>query len=308
MEKVASIKEKWLKSEIEKLMSQGKSKALIAHELEMQPQQLNNILNGKGGISDKFIDKFAQTFGINEIYLSSNDSDDKETWTERLGHFFNKISGETEMTKELRMEVFFRLKQIAINENKDVDNDPIWKQALKVSSYEVAYKWFHFLTKDSAFKYSYDWVLTGEGHMLLSPKELDPTRHGKVLPLIPYEAFAGYGEFQYSDLPIENFYTINEFNTADFLIRVKGDSMYPKYNGGDILACKRIEEITFWQWNKVYAICTKNQGVLIKRVKEYKGNAAFITLVSENPNYEPFEIHEDEIVDVAIVLGAIILE
>ena len=129
-----------------------------------------------------------------------------------------------------------------------------------------------------------------------------------MLPLIPYEAFAGYGEFQYSDMPVENFYTVNEFNSADFLIRVKGDSMYPKYNGGDILACKRIEEITFWQWNKIYAICTKNQGILIKRVKEYKGNPAFITLVSENPEYSPFEIHEDEIVDVALVLGAIILE
>lgn len=132
--------------------------------------------------------------------------------------------------------------------------------------------------------------------------------HPKVIPLIPYDAFAGYGEFAYSDLPIENFYTIDEFNTADFMLRVKGDSMYPKYNSGDLIACKKINEITFWQWHRIYAIYTKNQGILIKRVEEFKENPAYITLVSENPKYRPFEIHEDEIVDVALVLGAIILE
>ena len=77
MGKVASIKENWLKKQISVLISQGKSKAMIAHELDMQPQQLNNILNGKGGISDKFLDKFAETFGINEIYLSSKNTDEK---------------------------------------------------------------------------------------------------------------------------------------------------------------------------------------------------------------------------------------
>lgn len=130
----------------------------------------------------------------------------------------------------------------------------------------------------------------------------------KIIPLIPYDAFAGYGEFAFQDLPIENYYTINEFNTADFLIRVKGDSMYPKYNSGDLIACKKVKEVTFWQWHRIYAICTKNQGILIKRVEEFRENPAFITLVSENPKYRPFEIHEDEIIDVALVLGAIILE
>ena len=71
MEKIATLKENWLKNEIDKLVESGKSKALIAQELGILPQQLNNILNGKGGISDKFLDKFIERFEINEIYLSS---------------------------------------------------------------------------------------------------------------------------------------------------------------------------------------------------------------------------------------------
>lgn len=128
------------------------------------------------------------------------------------------------------------------------------------------------------------------------------------IPLIPYDAIAGYGSFDFQDLPVEDFYTVSELRGADFLIRVKGDSMTPKYSGGDIVACKKIDMITFWQWHKIYAICTRNQGILIKRVEEYPGNPAFITLVSENPRYHAFQIHEDEIVSAALVLGAIVLE
>ena len=128
------------------------------------------------------------------------------------------------------------------------------------------------------------------------------------IPLIPYDAIAGYGSFDFQDLPVEDFYTVSELKGADFLIRVKGDSMTPKYSGGDIVACKKIEMVTFWQWHRIYAICTRNQGILIKRVEEYPNNPAFITCVSENPRYRPFELHEDEIVSVALVLGAIVLE
>lgn len=148
----------------------------------------------------------------------------------------------------------------------------------------------------------------------LLPKAPEPVAHQAeesdraAIPLIPYDAIAGYGSFDFQELPIEDFYTVEELRGADFLIRVKGDSMSPKYNGGDIVACKRIDAITFWQWHKVYAICTRNQGILIKRVEEYQNNPAFITCRSENPQYRPFELHEDEIVSVALVLGAIVLE
>ena len=159
------------------------------------------------------------------------------------------------------------------------------------------------------YNVSSSWLLTGSGDMF----GRDTARQSSLLdkhaiPLIPYDAIAGYGSFDFQDLPVEDFYTVSELKGADFLIRVKGDSMTPKYSGGDIVACKKIEMVTFWQWHRIYAICTRNQGILIKRVEEYPNNPAFITCVSENPRYRPFELHEDEIVSVALVLGAIVLE
>jgi len=158
------------------------------------------------------------------------------------------------------------------------------------------------------YNISADWLLTGNGNIYKEDTITTTQTKTKTLPLIPAEAFAGYGEYTYDDMTIEEYYAIQDFDNADFLIRIKGDSMSPKYNGGDIIACKVVKEVTFWQWHRVYAICTRNQGILIKRVEEYPQNRSFITLVSENPIYRPFELHEDEIVSVALVLGAIVME
>lgn len=147
------------------------------------------------------------------------------------------------------------------------------------------------------------WLLTGEGAMLRGNEEssLDG------IPLIPQEAFAGYGSFQYTDLQVENMYKIREFSNASFLLRVSGDSMSPKYNSGDLVACMKVEEVTFWQWHRIYAICTKNQGILLKRVE--KGDEpGTLTCVSENPSYDAFTLDKNEILSVALVLGGVVME
>ena len=129
----------------------------------------------------------------------------------------------------------------------------------------------------------------------------------KGIPLYPMEAVAGNGTHAYNDLPAEDYYTVAEFAHADFLIRVKGDSMTPKYKSGDLVACRSIEAVNFWQWHSIYVIATRNQGVLIKRV-EPGADPDCITCVSENPVYRPFQVPKEEIVSVASVLGSITLE
>ena len=127
------------------------------------------------------------------------------------------------------------------------------------------------------------------------------------IPLIPNEAFAGYGSFQYSDLQVENMYRIREFSSASFLLRVSGDSMSPKYNSGDLVACMKVEEVTFWQWHRIYAICTKNQGILLKRVEKGE-EPGTLTCVSENPSYDSFLLNKEEILSVALVMGGVVME
>ena len=129
----------------------------------------------------------------------------------------------------------------------------------------------------------------------------------KGIPLIPLNAMAGAfaGEQVVLELECER-YVVPAFKDAEFLITVKGSSMIPKYNSGDIVACKRMPLDTFFQWNKVYVLDTE-QGPLIKRVK--KGSSAdTLTIFSDNPNYEPFELPRTKIYHIALVVGVIRLE
>lgn len=160
-----------------------------------------------------------------------------------------------------------------------------------------------------------NWLLTGEGNMLRaeSEKENIPVAHPsdsptEGIPLIPISAMAGAftGEQTVLEYECERF-VVPTFKGAEFLISVKGSSMYPKYNSGDIVACKRLPmDDIFFQWNKVYVLDT-DQGPLIKRVKP-GSDKEHVLIVSDNEHYEPFELSLERIYHVALVIGVIRLE
>lgn len=175
-----------------------------------------------------------------------------------------------------------------------------------------------------------DWLLTGEGEMLKTKKEemtnnLNVSKNvsqnvGKQnvqnpltkigVPLIPIDAMAGFGTgaVQVMDYDTQT-YIVPEFTelNVDFMIRVKGSSMYPKYNSGDLVACKKLSmRDIFFQWNKVYVLDTE-QGAIIKRIKKGE-DQEHILLISENVNYDPFELHISKIFAIALVVGVIRLE
>ena len=136
-----------------------------------------------------------------------------------------------------------------------------------------------------------------------------PTERSKSgIPLIPIEAMAGFGTggIQVLELDCE-YFTVPTFKGADFLITVKGSSMYPKYNSGDIVACKKLtRDDVFFQWNKVYVIDTE-QGALIKRIGQGK-DEDHVMIISDNEKYQPFNLPKYKIHAISIVMGVIRLE
>ena len=79
--------------------------------------------------------------------------------------------------------------------------------------------------------------------------------------------------------------------------------MSPKFQSGDIVACRRVPLGSFFQWHRVYVVDSE-QGVLIKRVEHGSGEDS-VTLVSENREYSPIEIKREEIYSLALVVGLI---
>lgn len=129
------------------------------------------------------------------------------------------------------------------------------------------------------------------------------------IPLLPLSAMAG--AFTGSDDGVMEYecerYVIPAFKGADFLMPVKGDSMQPTYYSGDLVACQRIPlNDLFFQWNKTYVLDTV-QGPLIKRIRRGSDDK-HILIVSDNPEYEPFELSKDQFHGVALIRGLVRIE
>ncbi|MDT8412672.1 MAG: S24 family peptidase [Vicingaceae bacterium] len=132
---------------------------------------------------------------------------------------------------------------------------------------------------------------------------------GVLIPLLPIDAIAGFGSGNWSihEHDIQEKYLVPDFNGIDFMIRIKGSSMYPKYNSGDVVACRKINHKSYIQWNKPHVISTKEQGIIVKRINKAQ-EKQFFTLVSDNQAYPPFDIPQEEITGIALIIGVIRLE
>jgi phage repressor protein C with HTH and peptisase S24 domain len=122
-------------------------------------------------------------------------------------------------------------------------------------------------------------------------------------------AAAGYGSGDiYPDRSFsQDYYNIPEIKgRADYLIRVKGSSMEPRYLSGDVLACKKVSIQDFFQWNRSYVLDT-TQGPLLKRVKKAT-KEGYILLVSDNKEFDPFEIELSEVRSLGLIVALIRVE
>lgn len=172
---------------------------------------------------------------------------------------------------------------------------------------------------------SIEWLMTGDGEMYKAATKDFATMQEKNnnfsifnqtsdegIPLIPIEAIAGLPTIDNIGVSFADCkkYVIPEFEGkgVDYMIRVSGSSMYPKYSNGDILACKYIENVLFLQWGKIYVI-DSSQGALVKRVFQDETNPDNLILVSDNKdNYPPFSFPKSDIRSLSIVVGVIRLE
>lgn len=85
----------------------------------------------------------------------------------------------------------------------------------------------------------------------------------------------------------------------DFTMIVKGNSMEPKYEGGDEIACKKVENII--EWGKVYVLATRD-GAVIKRLYPAKNG---FRCVSYNEEYPDFIVEEGDVLGKYRVVGLI---
>lgn len=141
---------------------------------------------------------------------------------------------------------------------------------------------------------------------LRSKVNKSPEKKSRAIPLLPFSAVAGWmTENNGADSFKEDQVMFSDFSErgATCAIRVDGNSMWPRYNSGDILAIRVLDNPTFFQWGRVYCLST-TQGCVVKRLFPDKSNPDNIICHSENSDdYPDYTITKSDVLAVAIVVG-----
>lgn len=145
------------------------------------------------------------------------------------------------------------------------------------------------------------WLMTGEGEMLVSAKAPAETKED-TRPRIPVAAAAGTLAGFAAAVKAEDCEmvpVIKAFPSYDYTMIVKGNSMEPKYEGGDEIAIRRVSSTI--EWGKTYVLDTRD-GAVIKRL--YDAGDQF-RCVSYNAEYPDFYVDKSEVFGVYKVVGLI---
>ena len=159
------------------------------------------------------------------------------------------------------------------------------------------------------------WLDTGIGEMFLDSTPAPRIAIGRAVIAekgIPYysKAVTGSMVVSFDDLANEApEYRIDfaPFNDCSFYRPVFGESMCPRYNPGDIVACKKIQNKRLILYGEPYLCMIGMDGDFYETIKILRKNtqAGLITLKPLNPDFDETTILIDSILDLYIIKGKI---
>jgi transcriptional regulator with XRE-family HTH domain len=135
----------------------------------------------------------------------------------------------------------------------------------------------------------------------LSRRRAQKMANGRAdIPFVPVKAAAGYLA-GYSDpefIDELNTFTLPMLSGGDYrAFEIVGDSMLPTPSGSVIVG-EKVQNLEEVKSNNTYIVVSKTDGIAYKRVLKNNRQKNKFTLVSDNPNYQPYNIGADEILEV----------
>ena len=147
------------------------------------------------------------------------------------------------------------------------------------------------------------WLLTGEGNMLKESTDV-ATTHNRIRYWVDVDATAG-GVTLFDDQVTNKYIDLDipEFRDCTDAVNLYGDSMLPLYKSGQIIILKEWME-SFIDYGNVYLVITKKGNRMVKYLRK-GSDAQHVLCVSENKDFDPFEIEKEDILRLYLVKGGI---
>lgn len=118
--------------------------------------------------------------------------------------------------------------------------------------------------------------------------------------LVPTSAMAGsLSGFSSSVMAYECERVVSPIRGVDLALRVDGDSMSPEYPNGSMVLVKRVQQVQYIEWGRVYAIDTVD-GTVIKQLRKSPNDSEVIchSLNIDQDQYAPFSILKEDIIAI----------
>jgi transcriptional regulator with XRE-family HTH domain len=120
------------------------------------------------------------------------------------------------------------------------------------------------------------------------------------IPFVPVKAAAGYlngyGDPEFIDEL--NTFTLPMLGGGDYrAFEIVGDSMMPTPSGSVIVG-ERISSLEDVKTNQTYIVVSKADGIVYKRILKNNRQKTKLTLVSDNPAYQPYTVNSDDVLEV----------
>jgi len=120
------------------------------------------------------------------------------------------------------------------------------------------------------------------------------------IPFVPIKAAAGYlaGFADPEFIDELNTFTLPMLTGGNYrAFEIVGDSMLPTPSGSVIVG-EKIENLEEVKSNLTYVVVSRNEGIVYKRIMKTPRTKAKLTLVSDNPQYQPYSVNAEDILEV----------
>ena len=121
-----------------------------------------------------------------------------------------------------------------------------------------------------------------------------------VIHFVPVKAAAGYLA-SYADTEFIdelNTFTLPMLSGGNYrAFEIIGDSMLPTPSGS-IIVGEKVENTTDIKNSQAYIVVSRNEGIVYKRVEKNNRSKNKLTLVSDNPQYQPYQVNAEDVVEL----------
>jgi phage repressor protein C with HTH and peptisase S24 domain len=122
-----------------------------------------------------------------------------------------------------------------------------------------------------------------------------------LIHFVPVKAAAGYlaGYADSEFIDELNTFTLPMLAGGNYrAFEIIGDSMMPTPSGSIIVGEKVENNIEFIKNNQAFIVVSRNEGIVYKRIVKSNKVKGKLTLVSDNPQYQPYQINADDVIEL----------